>query len=93
MRVRSDPHLRKILRPAQLAFDQEWYGTARNLFPDWQSDEKAFDLALNLSQQLLEGMALSYFTHARDDDKQVLLNYLEEKIRELKPATRSKAPG
>ena len=83
--ARTDEELRTILRPAQLAFDQEWYETAREVFPEWQSDPEAFDLALNLCQQLMEGMAISKFTHAREDDKEKLLNYLEEKIRELKP--------
>ena len=84
---RTDPELREILRPAQLAFDREWYTTARDLFPEWQSDPRAFDLALNLTQQLMEGMAISFFTHARDDNKQLLLDYLEEKLKELKPAS------
>jgi len=83
--ARTDPALREILRPAQLAFDQEWYTTARDLFPGWQSDPAAFDLALNLTQQLMEGMAISYFTHARQDNKQMLLDFLETKLRELKP--------
>jgi AcrR family transcriptional regulator len=83
--ARTDPELRETLRPAQLAFDQEWYNTARDLFPEWQSDQKAFDLALNLTQQLMEGMAISFLTHAREDNKQQLLDFLEAKLRELKP--------
>ena len=72
--------------PAQLAFDREWYETAWGLFPEWHSDRQAFDLALNLSQKLIEGMAISNFTHAREYDKAQLLNYLEAKVRELKPS-------
>jgi AcrR family transcriptional regulator len=86
--ARTDPELREILRPAQLAFDQEWYRTAREVFPEWQSDPKAFDLALNLTQQLMEGMAISFFTHARQDNKDQLLDFLEDKLRELKPPSR-----
>jgi AcrR family transcriptional regulator len=86
--ARTDPELREILRPAQLAFDHEWYTTAREVFPEWQSDPKAFDLALNLTQQLMEGMAISYFTHAREDNKELLLDFLEEKLRELKPTAK-----
>jgi AcrR family transcriptional regulator len=84
--ARTDHELRDILRPAQLAFDQEWYSTAWDLFPEWHSDRRAFDLALNLSQQLMEGMALSYYTHAREDNKEQLLDFLEEKVRELRPS-------
>lgn len=84
--ARTDPELREILRPAQLAFDHEWYTTAREVFPEWQSDPEAFDLALNFTQQLMEGMAISFYTHAREDNKEKLLSFLEEKLRELKPA-------
>ena len=84
--ARTDKELKEILFPAQLAFDREWYQTAWDLFPEWHSDRKAFDLALNLSQQLMEGMMISNFTHARQIDKKQLLDYLEVKVRELKPA-------
>ncbi len=84
--ARTDNELKEFLVPAQLAFDREWYQTAWDLFPEWHSDRKAFDLALNLSQQLMEGMMISNFTHARQIDKKQLLDYLEVKVRELKPA-------
>lgn len=84
--ARTDNDLEEILRPAQLAFDREWYETAWDLFPEWHADRQAFDLALNLSQQLMEGIAISNFTHARRYDKDQLLSYLEEKVRELKPS-------
>jgi hypothetical protein len=84
--ARTDSELREILGPAQLAFDREWYDTARELFPEWQSDPEAFDLALNLSQQLIEGMAISYFTHPRQDNKKQLLDFLADQLRILKPS-------
>ena len=83
--ARTDQELREILHPAQIAFDREWYQTAWDLFPEWQADREAFDLALNLSQITMEGMAIRNFTHARKYDRERLLEYLEEKIRELKP--------
>ena len=83
--ARTDEELRDILQPAQKAFDLEWYKTAREVFPEWQSDPQAFDLALNLTQQMMEGMSISHFTHVRQIDEEQLLNYLEERLRELKP--------
>ncbi|MEE4174963.1 MAG: TetR/AcrR family transcriptional regulator [Xanthomonadales bacterium] len=85
--ARTDEELRDILHPAQKAFDAEWYNTAREVFPEWQSDPDAFDLALNLTQQLMEGMSISHFTHARETDEEALLDYLEAKVRELKPTS------
>lgn len=84
--ARTDRELGSILQPAQKAFDREWYETAWALFTDWHSDREAFELALTLSQQLMEGMTVSQFTHVHQVDKKRLLKYLEEKVRELKPA-------
>lgn len=83
--ARTDEELGAILYPAQRAFDRAWYETAREVFPEWQSDPEAFDLALNLTQQLMEGMSISHFTHARETDEEALLIYLEARLRELKP--------
>ena len=52
--ARTDKELKKILRPAQKSFDEEWYKTAQEVFPEWQSDKEAFDLALALVQHLME---------------------------------------
>ncbi len=84
--ARTDSELREVLRPAQRAFDEEWYQTACDLFPDWLVDRNAFDLALSLCQQLIEGMAIGSLTHARKENHEVLLNYLEDRVRELMPA-------
>lgn len=83
--ARTDKELRKILRPAQKAFDEEWYRTAQEVFPEWQSDPEAFDLALSLVQHLMEGIAISSMTHPRSDNHEVLHQYLEDKLRELAP--------
>jgi len=84
--ARTDPDLEAILRPAQAAFDEEWYRTAAEAFPEWQSDTAAFDLALDLSRYLLEGMAVSFLTHEESEREQHVLDYLEEQLRSLRPA-------
>jgi len=83
--ARHDDDLKDILLPAQKAFDEQWYKTAQDLFPEWQSDPEAFDLALNLTQKLMEGVAISRLTHAREDKNEALRDYLEESIRNLAP--------
>jgi AcrR family transcriptional regulator len=84
--ARTDKELRKILRPAQKSFDEEWYKTAQEVFPEWQSDPQAFDLALALVQHLMEGIAISTMTHQRRTDHKELKKYLEAQLRELAPA-------
>ncbi len=84
--ARNDPELRKILQPAQTRFDEAWYATAEEAFPEWQKDSQAFDLALSLSQTLIEGIAMSHLMHPRAHNEKMLLGYLEKQIRELLPS-------
>jgi AcrR family transcriptional regulator len=87
--ARTDPELEAILKPAQAAFDEEWYRTAAEAFPEWQSDTVAFDLALDLSRYLLEGMAVSFLTHEESEREQHVLDYLESQLRALRPGADS----
>ena len=83
--ARHDEQLRRILVPAQRKFDEEWYAMALEIFSEWKGDASAFKLALELSQTLMEGMAISHLMHPRSKDKKNLLQFLEEQIRALLP--------
>jgi AcrR family transcriptional regulator len=85
--ARTDPELEAILGPAQLAFDEAWYQTALELFPEWQSDPKAFDVALELTRYVMEGMAVNFLTHERTKRDERVLEYLEEQLRSLRPTS------
>ena len=87
--ARTDKELAAILLPAQEAFEREWYKTAREVFPEWEGRDDAFDVALDLSRYVMEGMAVSFLTHKETERDKKLLRYLEEKLRELL----SKSPG
>lgn len=90
--ARTDKDLDKILRPAKEAFYREWYRLAVDLFPEWQSDKESFDLALNLVQSTLEGMALSRLSANADPQaEERLFAYLEECLRALMPTKMKKA--
>ncbi len=81
--ARSDKELASILRPAQEAFEREWHQAAVDVFPEWRGRGEKFDLALDLSRYVLEGMAISFLTHKETERDQRVLSYLDEKIREL----------
>ena len=85
--ARTDPELEAILSPAQTAFDEAWYQTALELFPEWQSDRKAFDVALELTRYVMEGMAVNIMTHERTRRHEQVVDYLEEQLRALRPPT------
>jgi AcrR family transcriptional regulator len=81
---RTDPELASILRPTQAAFDKEWYQTAQEVFPEWEGRGEKFEIALDLTRYVMEGMAISFLTHqATDRDKRVLA-YLADKLHELR---------
>jgi AcrR family transcriptional regulator len=81
--ARSDKELASILRPAQEAFEREWHQAAVDVFPEWRGRGDKFDLALDLSRYVLEGMAISFLTHKETERDARVLTYLDEKIREL----------
>src|SRR5215469_2124287 len=81
--ARSDKELASILRPAQEAFEREWHQAAVDVFPEWRGRGDKFDLALDLSRYVLEGMAISFLTHKETERDKRVLGFLEQKIREL----------
>ncbi len=83
---RTDKQLKKILQPAQEEFYREWYNLAVEMFPEWQSNRDRFNVALNLVQATLEGMANARLTGAMDKQaEEALIDYLEECLRALMP--------
>jgi AcrR family transcriptional regulator len=81
--ARTDSELAEILRPAQESFEREWYRAAVDLFPEWHGRGEKFDLALDLARYVLEGMAISFLTHKETERDKRVIEYLDEKIREL----------
>jgi AcrR family transcriptional regulator len=93
--ARTDKELAAILRPAQEAFESEWYQAAVEVFPEWRGRGEKFDLALDLARYVLEGMAISFLTHKENERDKRVIAYLDEKIRELAgiPPTTTRKSG
>ena len=84
--ARTDQGLAQILEPAQAEFRERRYGLSIEAFPEWQKNRTNFDLALALSQQTIEGMAINRLVHGLDEAMvEPLLTNLERQIQELKP--------
>jgi AcrR family transcriptional regulator len=81
--ARTDKELAAILRPAQEAFEKEWYDAAVEVFPEWKGRGVKFDIALDLVRYVIEGMAISFVTHKESERDKRILEYLDEKIHEL----------
>jgi hypothetical protein len=84
--ARTDPELAGILRPTQEAFEREWYRTAKEVFPEWEGRQDQFDIALDLSRYVMEGMAISFLTHQESGREKRVLEYLAAKLHELRDA-------
>jgi AcrR family transcriptional regulator len=80
---RTDKELADILRPVQEAFERQWAETALELFPEWRGKGENFDLALDLSRFVLEGMAVSFHTHKETEREKRMLRYLEDRLRAM----------
>lgn len=84
--ARTDHGLAQILEPAQAEFRERRYALSIEAFPEWQKNRTNFDLALALSQQTIEGMAINRLVHGLDEAMvEPLLSNLERQIQELKP--------
>ena len=88
--ARTDPELAEILRPAQEAFEDEWHRTAREVFTEWHTDDETFDVALDLTRYVLEGMAISFLVHKETARDRRVVDYLETKLRELRDGRSSR---
>ncbi|MGF7154839.1 TetR/AcrR family transcriptional regulator [Novosphingobium gossypii] len=82
--ARTDRELGAILFPLQEEFRERFNAQAEALFPEWRDAPAEFDMAMNLSQTILEGMAIAVQTGAMDKAKvPMMLVHLENQIRAL----------
>jgi AcrR family transcriptional regulator len=85
--ARTDKELAAILEPVRVEFRERWHELAIQLFPEWQQRPDHFRVALALSQNLLEGMAVNRLTHGLDENAtEALLDHLERQILALREA-------
>ncbi len=83
---RTDKELAKTLEPVRKEFNERWHDLAIELFPEWSDDPTAFKVALGLTHNTLEGMALNRLTYGIDEETiNLLLDQLEKIILELRP--------
>ncbi len=84
---RSNPDLARILQPLQVEFRERFNQQAVQLFPEWHADRARFDIAMALSQTMLEGMAIQRLTGGLDEAVvDPLLALVEDQIRAMNPA-------
>jgi AcrR family transcriptional regulator len=90
MTARADEELADILNPCLIEFEVEWNIIVRKLFPEWSRSESLFQRAMDLTQFLMEGMALHY---AGNDDAHRYADVRDDLKARLKKMLMSQNPG
>lgn len=80
---RTDPQLARAMRAANTRFESEWHKTVKELFPEWRDRGALFELAMDLTQFLLEGMALNQLAHDARRRRDRIREYLKSRLREI----------
>lgn len=85
--ARTHADLARILHPLQAEFSARFSEQAYALFPEWAGQRDRFDLAMTLSQTMLEGLAIGVLTGSvPDSNVEPMLRLLETQIRAMNPA-------
>jgi AcrR family transcriptional regulator len=80
---RTDRELARVMRSANARFEREWLDAIREVFPEWADKGPLFDLAMDLTQFLLEGMALNKLSHDARRRRQRIVEYLKSRLIEI----------
>ena len=80
---RTDPELRTILEKSSARFALHQRDTNVELFQEWADRGDRFQLAMDVTKFMMEGMALGQMT--ADNEKRIpsLLNYLADRLEEI----------
>lgn len=77
---RTDKELNSILQPVERDFENQFRLAAKQVFPHWENLGEAFDLATDLVQFLVNGMALSHMAVRKEERAKRMLNYLTDQL-------------
>ena len=81
--ARTDDQYSAALRQATGEVEYEWRDFVLTLFPEWKNKPDRFNLAMDLTQFLMEGMAMHHINGSKIIKKDPILNYLKLKLLEL----------
>jgi len=81
--ARTDRELARVMRHATSRFEREWHGAMRKAFPEWEEKGALFDLAMDVTQFLLEGMALNNLSHDAQARRKRIREYLKSRLGEI----------
>ncbi|MFT6286254.1 MAG: AcrR family transcriptional regulator [Halieaceae bacterium] len=80
---RTDKELRSILQASMKKYDEQRMKTNSELFPEWASRGELYDLAMEITKFLMEGMANSDIVRPREKSVKRMLEYLGDRLEEV----------
>lgn len=81
--ARTDRELARVMRAGTAQFEREWARAVRIMFPEWAEKGVLFELAMDLVQFLLEGMALNRLSHDARQRRERVREYLKNRIADI----------
>lgn len=76
------------MRHATARLEREWYRAMRKAFPEWEDKGASFDLAMDVTQFLLEGLALNSLSHDAQTRRRRIREYLKSRLGAILAAER-----
>ncbi len=80
---RTDSELRGILSTAITEFDRAQWEANKELFPEWSARGELYELALDISRFMMEGMAIAAMVRNDDAHSKRMLDYLGDRLEEI----------
>jgi AcrR family transcriptional regulator len=80
---RTDPELKSILQEASLRFAKHVRETNSVLFKEWNETGDRFQLAMDVTKYMMEGMALGQLSETSEQRIPKLLDYLADRLEEI----------
>jgi AcrR family transcriptional regulator len=80
---RTDPELQSILEHTIERFDKGVADANLQLFPEWAERGELFELAMDITKFLMEGMAVSQIVGQREKRVERMIDYLGDRLDEI----------
>jgi AcrR family transcriptional regulator len=80
---RTDPELQHILEDSIARFDANIAESNAQLFPEWSERGELFELAMDITKFVMEGMAVSQIVSQKEKRVQRMIEYLGDRLEEI----------
>jgi len=80
---RTDPELQHILEDSIERFDKNISDSNAKLFPEWVDRGELYDLAMDITKFLMEGMAVSQIVSQKEKRVNRMIDYLGDRLEEI----------